>query len=860
MSSEIILNLDLPEYQDEFHSSEENAEQGGLWQQEANRTLISFLKKMGESAKQYKTSHSCINEQDVRLNSYQHAVFISGARGTGKTVFLRNAKSEWEFYTKKKPDAPYLHFIDVIDPTLLNINDRFSEVIIASVYASVDKCLKHPEINQEKKDRFYNALKTLSSALGKSSEFDEYKGIDRIQKYRSGIHIERYFHQFLITSADLLSCDALVLPIDDVDMKIDNAYGVLDDIRCLLSCPLILPLVSGDDDMYRHITTMKFEESLAKNSSASNFEDGKDMAERLSNAYLTKVFPNHARIRLIPISQLLSKLKIKYINNKTLSENHLMYEEYEKLIKKTFYPLCNGKERSTDWPFPDSAREISQFIRLITPTMLNGMDENNETLWRQFAIWAEEKQDGIALTNAESFFTINSMQASDEFNLNNIIAFNPLMQKNYRRWAKKHFYEQQLKCITDLKAHTTNMDILNTVFTKPIKDNATLKENNVLRSFPPLEFNMDPMYLTKGVAEQDSEDTILLALYTYNEYYSKQLNRRYHIFFSRAFEVLAWSLLAITGNIPSELTKKETIKDKFKKIFARVPFYSSFALNSTRIFDEKNEKNDSENDYDDVVDKPIEYSPTIHKIIDDIYLWYEKHSINDFKKQNMVPLLSFVFNKVFSQLNVLRSNISSFPDEHLSDLANRFEFIFINALTSFVRDGMVVNTNVATGAKSSSVRSREKFLQFDRTLARNILGLDLLNSLQPPKTPYAQLIKAMWEHPIFKLTSANPSYPIGSNNIYSIKNLNNTNNIENIFLSNLDEDGIIEYYYQISGNNFVTISSVCDWIKQNTENKRVVSVLYDLIHNDKYLYSLTGGNDYFSRLFKGIARTLGKDE
>lgn len=47
-------------------------------------------------------------------------------------------------------------------------------------------------------------------------------------------------------------------------MKIDNAFGVLDDIRCLLSCPLILPLVSGDDDMYRHITTMKFENSLAK--------------------------------------------------------------------------------------------------------------------------------------------------------------------------------------------------------------------------------------------------------------------------------------------------------------------------------------------------------------------------------------------------------------------------------------------------------------------------------------------------------------------------------------------------------------------------------------------------------------------
>lgn len=529
MSGEIILNLDSPEYQDEFHSSEESHEQNGLWQQDANETLVHLLNKMGEEAKRYKNLHVGNEISPEKFSSYHHAIFISGARGTGKTVFLHNAKAVWKRQAEQLPNKPNLHFIDVIDPTLLNINDRFSEVIIATVYASVDKVLKRPDIKQEKKDSFYSSLKYLSGALGKSSEFDEFRGIDRIQKYRSGIHIENYFHQFLIASVELLGCDALVLPIDDVDMKIDHAFGVLDDIRCLLSCPLILPLVSGDDDLYRHITTMKFEESLAKNKDASNFIEGKIVAERLSNAYLTKVFPNHDRLPLVPINQLLSKLRIKYKNSTGEPSKDITYHEYEKKIKAIFYPLCNGQERSTNWPQPESAREITQFTRLLTPTMLGEYDENKDRLWRGFSVWAEEKQDGVALTNAESFLMINSMQDSDELDLKKVIAFNPLMQKGRYRWAMKNYYTQQIQCISDLKAYKTNTEILDAVFDRPI-NNLNLKENNILRSLPPLELIMVPMYVSKIVAEENCEDNILIAIYTHSDYYSRQQNIRYHIF------------------------------------------------------------------------------------------------------------------------------------------------------------------------------------------------------------------------------------------------------------------------------------------------------------------------------------------
>lgn len=863
MAGEIILNLDLPEYQDDFLSSKDGGEQNGLWQQEANKTLVSHLVKMGKAAQDYKKNVKQCKNQATKLSSYHHAIFISGARGTGKTVFLRNIQAVWDTNRKQHvenvSDLPDLYFIDAIDPTLLNIHDRFSEVIIASVYAAVEKNLKLPNIAQSKKDSFYGALKTLSGALGAASEFDEYRGIDRLQKYRSGIHLEKHFHQFLIASVNLLDCDALVLPIDDVDMKIDNAFGVLDDIRCILSCPLILPLVSGDDDLYRHITTMQFENSLAKNNHASNFSEGKIMAERLSKAYLTKVFPNHTRLPLVPISQLLSKLKIQ---GKTQSDN-CTFSEYENKMKNVFYHLCNGQERSTDWPKPDSAREVTQLVRLLTPSQLDkplAVDE----LWQKFSIWAEEKQDGIALTNAESFLQVRTMQPSEALDLNSLIAFNPLLQKNRYSWAKKDYYTQQINNIADLKAHSTNKRILDTVFSHR-SDSILDSRDYTLRSLPPLELIMEPLYLSKKTAEMNWTNTKLLAIYTHNNYYSLQHNRRYHIFFSRAFEVLAWSLLALAHNLPKGFYTETIFKEQIKSIFLKAPFYSVFALNPTRIIDEDGE---DELDYD----ASDEYADEIDEIAGNIYEWHKKYEMPSLADENLIPLLSVLFNKVFSQLNVLRKNLITdrkrFSDEHLSDLANRFEYIFINALTSFLHEGVIINTNVATGARSQSVRHFEEFNKYDRTVSRN-LGyiMDLLrdenikgNAKDKNVSDYAKLIVAMAEHPILSIGAdiqtkiiKDPAYLIGSARTEERANIDNSN----ISLKNMNFYGVRDRYLLKSGNKSIKISEVKSWAESNMDE---AWLLYEKIKNDENIRFDIYSGGQIEWMYKGLCRGLGIEE
>lgn len=836
MASEIILDLDLPEYRDDFCGDGTKGEKNNLWQQQATQKMLENLARMGLEARQYKNDLQ--DPKTARLTSYHHAIFINGPRGAGKTVFLRNASAAWDNYTAKSSQFPDLHFIDVIDPTLLNIDDRFSEVIIASIYASVEGKLNQPEISQSIKEAFFQALRTLAGALGKPQEIDELRGIDRIQKYRSGIHLERDFHRFLIATVNLLGCDALVLPIDDVDMKIDNGFAVLDDIRCLLSCPLILPLVSGDDQLYRHITQKAFSKG------PNNIFGVGYMAESLSDAYLTKVFPNHIRLPLQPIEQILPKLEIRYkyseIEN-TRKISNLTFPQYEDLLKNTFYSLCNGQERSTEWVHPISAREVTQLIRSLPPSLLQEREHTTPDIWQKYAYWAEIHHDGVALTNMETYLHIQLAQQVAQLNFSQLIAFNPVLQMNRCHWASKEFISQQCDIAADMKAHDTNQSILESV----------KNSSDILRSMPALEFIMEPMFISKSVSEAKNGNSLLLALYTHHDYYSRQLNRRHHIFFSRAFEIIGWSLLAITGNLPDTFYQKDKFTALFQDTFLRAPFYSIFAMNHTREIEESDDGLNRP-------DNPIDYSSNINELIEKIYNWCENRKITELKGKNLIPLLSVIFNKVFSQLSVLRMNLidkKKSREELLSDLARRFEYIFINALLTFTKDGLVVNTNVATGARASIVRDYTEFTKYDRTLSRNLSGVvdltvdddNILNLKTINESEHAELVISMWCHPIFNIDPPE-CYPIGDNNATDLFNEN--------YFSKMTFTDIRDFYYKQTGNTTIKTQEVKLWASSNIE---IAHNILKCMHSSRVMQSLLKENNQVSWFYRGLIQGVGEE-
>ncbi|WP_052325970.1 antiviral RADAR system adenosine triphosphatase RdrA [Pectobacterium brasiliense] len=752
----INFNLDLTEYQSDFVSENSIVENSGLWQKAASVALADRLRAMGLTAREYKKKIKDSEDQKEKLSCYHHAIFISGTRGAGKTIFLRNIETIWNTQKKPPSDTPNLYFIDTIDPTLLHIEDNFSEVIIASIYAAVEQKIKNIANKGCHQDKFLKALKNLSNALGNKSDFEDLRGIDRIQKYRSGIHLERYFHEFLIASVEILDCDALVLPIDDLDMKIDKAFSTLDDIRCLLSCPLILPIVSGDDDLYQHTTTMEFEGILAKNEKSSNFEERKVAARNLSYAYLTKIFPLHNRLPLQPIAQLLPNLSIQYTGSKGNQEEE--YKTYHEKFISLFYAFCHDAEyredkvsSKTEWLEPGNARELVQRVRLFHPIDLENKNNPREDLWQKFKGLAEIRRKGQELTDAISYLDIiDNNNKTPEMNkktlfLYHLISFNPFIQNTMYDWGKSDFYHIQNRCRAKVNGSENAIDSA----IKIAKEN--IKSINTLWEMPPIEFK-------KFYFETESDSTIpqaspntkkLILIYSYSDD-----NKRHNVLFGRAFEILFWSILAVTGNL-----NPSNYKELFNSILKRLHFYSYMVFDVDGIGMElaSHEKGAG----DDEITKGI-----IKWIRDN------KNSLSSFNNTNLLPLLSEVFYNVFSQLHRMKADRNfNILRERFTDITIRFEYIFMNSLLCCLKTEKIMMPDVATMDPSENIRDRHNFLSKSKNLKNNIDGFLTLEEKKnypkkSQKTPEIKhfknikdieiskiglLLEIIWKHPLFDL-------------------------------------------------------------------------------------------------------------
>ena len=123
------LNIDQTEFNDIFEKQQ-------LWQKDAAESLINILMNLASQARKYKKD---FGNKDINRAFHSHdAILVSGGRGTGKTVFLKNAEliwKEWIANTSEEIDSsPAIHFTSLIDPTLLHNHDSFTNVIVAHIY------------------------------------------------------------------------------------------------------------------------------------------------------------------------------------------------------------------------------------------------------------------------------------------------------------------------------------------------------------------------------------------------------------------------------------------------------------------------------------------------------------------------------------------------------------------------------------------------------------------------------------------------------------------------------------------------------------------------------------------------------
>ena len=792
MTKNYVFDIGKSEFKDDYS----DGEKGELWQDYAKEQLVLNLKSILGDAKEY--AHFRNNKKDCRDNGNEtwlshNAILVTSQRGSGKTVFLRNSKAMW---AESEKDSSELFFLKVIDPTMLMANDSFANVIVAQIYDAVSQKLNKLTCCDDKskrdRDTFHRYLKKLADSMGKTSEFNGSIGIDKILKYSSGIHLEANFHNFVESAISILGCKVIVVLIDDVDMALDKAFEVVDDVRRFLGCPYIIPVVSGELKLYEHMTQNHFDEKAYDNHCRNiNLRaQGKQFSENLTDAYLTKVFPAPMRISLFPVDRLLAQMTIVGQDKK-----HISFDKYQESIFSQFYHLRHNAEARRNWPQLISAREFTQLVRTLKPEYLNQFDltvSEEIALYNRLKNWAVQKKSGEVMALAETVITL-LQNTHKYFDITELLAFNIKAQidASLYEWAEFEPHKSQRESLNTKSDSAQNISSIDSVFKK---------EDKCLQAMPPLEFIYPELYIKQGLLKKGERtleiniDTlnnistswiyrkslndngelstsypivdILKDIYTESKVYSKLNNEFQFIFFSRSFELILFSFFQSKNDILQV--------ENIYQILSRKPFYSLIKLAETKVAVE------GEPESSDVIEDTTSKSAiALFSLIVD---WQKEHALlfQKSSKAKYIALFSYVFNGVFTALNIIKGNLASKLDgEHLTDMILRFKFNLLNAIVRAGIYGEAIQANVLVSAKPSTVRSATVINdRAERTYTRNykklreqIENADLAGetALKLKLSVVGELHDAISKHPVFSIFMSADNdvinmLPVGQNN------------------------------------------------------------------------------------------------
>lgn len=795
-NNRIILSLNNE------HLTGKAPEKNERWQHLAEKLLVKCLHNAGQQAKAYKQR---LEKNSKNSRIVNDAIFLQAARGAGKTYFLENIQPIWEDeinaakYFNKDEEAR-LHFCPIIDPTLLVQHDNFTNVVIAHLYNQVERKLQNQDQNKTDYQYFFQSLRKLGEAMENDNSLN-LQGIDKIIAYRSGIRIEQCFHDFVYSCLKLLNADAFVLPIDDVDMALKGAFDVLDVVRRLLSCPLIIPIVSGDENLYQTLTTNHF---THKDYGAL---DGLQ-ARELSMAYLTKVFPLNNRVTLLGLDELIPVLDIKE------DTYPISCDSYYDALRNALCPWVNGEEKSHDLPYPTSIRLFVQMVDMFRPSKLLS-SEKKENFWFDYMRFADATHTGNSYLVAKAEQLLASIRSDNgnqyeqpEFLLTRLALFNVSKQISIENvsWRKINYQSELKNAFEDIKKIGKQVEYQQ-IFLDSFNSRHQ-NSKNIFRSMPTVEFyvphliisNLDGKWRGFKQAPTTSEESktaysMLLSIYTHRAYYDTAQRTTAQLFFGRAFQLITTNLL-LGGASSSNQLRIKYWSDFLIKLTQVPPFHSIYSLSPTKTMFNDNDDPEEESESDEELPEVDESQITINGLIMEksnfdtfaqkIVNWEVKNKgeLLAAQKQGLSLLLICVMNKVFTQLHLIRTSTgvkkNNFENDTIIDMVKRFEYILINAFATFLKPAPVVQQNIALTKDLSNLRNTSLLARIDPSLRDNVVGyIGMRPSFDKKSKTYdpancdekQKLLQIIWSHPLFELSNnlEIPEFALGRTTNSNIK-------------------------------------------------------------------------------------------
>ncbi|MGE2248622.1 antiviral RADAR system adenosine triphosphatase RdrA [Serratia marcescens] len=699
--------------------------------------------------------HEALNE----TRSHK-AISIDGARGTGKTSVLVNLSDYLESNAQQL--AGKIHILDPIDPTLLEDGESlFLHIIVAAVLH--DKEIKEAQGRDHDKSRiFTHKLENLAHGLESVDLQQNQHGMDKIRSLYGSKHLANCVEAFLKSALDLIGKELLILPIDDVDTSLNRAFENLEILRRYLTSPYVLPIVSGDRDLYDEVCWRDFHGRLNKDSSY-NRNKSYSIAKELAIEYQRKILPLPRRLSMPSVSDYWLQDGIDV----TLDKDGIPLRNFMAWLKIFITGPVNGLEGS-DLPLPiPSMRALTQFISHCSDLIYELPESfKNKTstlgirrMWQMpdvpiFVIERFAKEHQALRKEAKREYADAYKSFNDELKNSGLETGSSWLEEinesawNYKLYEYFRFEPKAGVVFLTLQAKQywsawarggyRNQSVLAATLFQPLqhdlRDYEIFEKNNDLSDWESqLKTRLPETWLSSIKGQRTllpypvAEVGVITSLKW--KYWEEVQNYKFdnnvenkafflisiltqRNFFTNAKQSIVLNIGRVFELIITSLVSDIELAD-LQRIMQRSPFYSASALAPTKalyldeIIPKKgtrlNNRFESERDLvDDLLEEvPDENEFLLKNLCDDINRWRKEHSVAN---MNISPWLVYkVFNKVYSQSNPGINGIS-----HVESALNSAGWAFYatwSAFGSFEKGELFGLADVVSTTNINSVRN-----------------------------------------------------------------------------------------------------------------------------------------------------------
>ncbi|MBS7565656.1 hypothetical protein KHS38_14690 [Mucilaginibacter sp. Bleaf8] len=321
-------------------------------------------------------------------SDYNNVIAFVGERGTGKSssmlsfaqALIDNSNSQFEstlFDNHPIIRACNFHSIDVVDPSLFTQKDTLFEIIISKMFLSFQKdvnAAKETSDQSEKRKiikQFQEVFKNLKTVHKEKKEIYEQEVIDVLAELANGTNLRQSFHELVLEYLKYFKKEkgTLLVIIDDFDLRISEAYSMLEDIRQFLIQDNVIVLLACKMDQLAQSVELKISKEFKELASFKQKE-----ARETANKYLEKLLPtdhrkNTPKLILTSVvtdksTEYVNKFKIK-LGNEELVKGKTIHEGILQLIYDRLGLFISYPQVPENFIVPGTIRELVDIVSFV---------------------------------------------------------------------------------------------------------------------------------------------------------------------------------------------------------------------------------------------------------------------------------------------------------------------------------------------------------------------------------------------------------------------------------------------------------------------------------------------------------------